>query len=170
MPYAELPFSHQTALTYQEEVIAVGKGWRLSAYFENVSASGYCAICFHTPKDKKTLYAFADIGKTGGPIRTWLNEGGSPVGGISISPWNLNRNYKAFPCLLTNILAVTSISGGIDYPSRYVGGEAQGNNTPGGSAVGGFIYLDDDTNYAVKVSSLVSSTDINIVFDVGVDT
>jgi hypothetical protein len=172
MPYVNLPFEYDTTLTFAECTITAGKGWRIGKFFSGITKDAYATIHFHTPANKKTLYQFSSIGKTGGEVGITLVEGGTYSGGSALLPWNMNRRYKDSVCDLTDIeygtSPTTTISGGIEAPPNYLGGAAQGNQKPGGSSEGGFLYLDADTDYTLKLTSLSDTTNINALFNIGV--
>lgn len=171
--YVALPFQYETAISFPDCTVLAGKAWRIGGYFPNVAVGEYVTLHFHTPADKRTLYQFSQIGKTGGDIGITLIEGGTYTNGSGIAPWNLNRHYRDGVCLLTDVFSgvspTTTISGGIVAPLNYVGGQAQGNQKPGGSSEGGFVCLEGDTDYTLKISTLTEVTTINALVNIDVD-
>ena len=176
MPYTnEIEFSHSTTITYEEELIVAGKGWRIGAFFEDVAAEGYCSIVFKTPADKKTIYKPASVGKTGGEALLTIIEAPTiGVGGSNLTPFQLNRNKASNVCSLVDVRSGDStamtVTAGIESPADYLAGENQGGQRSPSTATSSFIYLKPDTYYAVKVLNIGSATsNINILMTLGVD-
>lgn len=85
MSYASAGFEHMTMIPFASEVVLVGKGWRIGNYFAAVTSGNYASISFHTPANMKTIYNFAETGKTGGEVGLTLIEGGTITGGTTLA-------------------------------------------------------------------------------------
>lgn len=160
-------YSRVSNIRLDELAVMNGKLYRMGFCKHVLSAAGvYSTLHFHTPAAPHVVYyTYTMIDRIGEDGNITLIEGGTYVGGTVTTEWNTNRRYKDQPSGLTdlkfgvsNVEPITTITGGLSAPPRYLAGAAQGVYTSVTSGeVGGFIELEPDQDYTVKITSLTGT-------------
>jgi hypothetical protein len=170
-----IKFERSTTVPATDEFIMAGKAWRIGQYFPAVPINGSAYITFKTPVNLVSLYQVATIGKTGGEARITLIEVPTLTGTqVTLTPYNINRNYRDKVCELTNVTSGVSttltVTGGLYAPYDYIPGENQGGQRQAGSSTAGdFLPLLHDTLYVLRVWNIGTSTsNINVLFKMAV--
>lgn len=158
-----------------ERIAFAGRLYRMGTGYVTLTTSGsYASICFQTPPALQSLYRFASVEKSGNEVGVELIEDCTYSGGNTVTPWNLNRNFRDFASPLVNTRTgnsvtgtVLTISGGTTSPLRMVPGANNPSAKPGGgSESSGYIPLRPDTKYALKLTALSGEVTLTAINEV----
>jgi hypothetical protein len=172
-PVINSVFTRINNIRLDELEVMNGRIYRIGFNKHVLSAAGiYSTLHFHTPASPHGVYyTYTTLDRVGEDGNITLIEGGTYTGGTPTTEWNTNRRFKNQASGLTdlkvgvsNVVPLTTIIGGIAAPSRYLAGVVQGAYKAAASAeVGGFIELEPDQDYTVKVTSLTGVITLGMI-------
>lgn len=132
----------------------LGCFWRIGTGYVTLTTGQYASVSFVTPNSDPLQYQFSQVSKTGNEVLVTLVEGGDYTGGTPVSTWNVNRIVgDANPPI--NPISGGTLTGGIEAPPRLIGGNAGGNDKPGGNYESSVcITLKPNTRYTLKLTAM----------------